>query len=65
MTKDTAQKIVNNLTAKSIGYMDQGHGHGHYGFNQLDQEEFVLLREALEVLGAFDQLKSKEGKRAK
>lgn len=56
-SKEQAQETVNELIAKSIGYMDQGHGHGHYGFNPLTQEEFYQLRLALETLGCFGKVK--------
>ncbi len=38
--------------------MDQGHGHGHYGWNPLTQEEFYELHSALEIVGAFEVDKS-------
>lgn len=62
---EAATATVIRLTAKSLGYMDQGMGHGHYGWipnsqpNALTQEEFYQLHVALDTLGAFKQAKEK------
>ena len=47
-------KTVIKLTAKAIGWMDQGMGHGHYGWRPLSQEEFGELHDALAKLGALE-----------
>ena len=47
-------KTVIKLAAKAIGYMDQGMGHGHYGWRPLTQEEFIELHDALGKLGALE-----------
>lgn len=53
--KIKAIQFIIKMTAKSVGYMDQGMGHGHYGWipQSLTQEEFIELHEALELYGAF------------
>lgn len=47
---------VIKLTAKAIGYMDQGMGHGHYGWRSLSQDEFIDLHQALDKLGALEKV---------
>lgn len=55
--KIKAIQTIIKMTAKSVGYMDQGMGHGHYGWipSSLTQEEFIELHEALETYGAFKE----------
>lgn len=58
--RDQAAGVVIKLAAKSIGYMDQGMGHGHYGWRPLSQEEFFDLHEALGKLGVLETKRSDE-----
>lgn len=53
--QNQAAQVVVKLTAKAIGWMDQGLGHGHYGWRPLTQEEFFDLHEALGKLGALEK----------
>lgn len=58
MTKEQAQRMVNELTAKSIAGVDQGLGYSRYCWLPLPQDEFLDLLRALEVLGCLDKAQS-------
>lgn len=59
MTNDQVRKSLLELCRKGLGYMDQGMGHGHYGFN-LDQADFVKMARIIRATSGRPAGKCKE-----